>query len=269
MRTFCGRFFPALWVVFVTVYLTKGQDAERPAAEDLRQWTVLTEAGERTVRARLLALRQGHVLLQGASGATHSLLLAKLAADDRQTALIERVGSGVVVIHTKNPAMAEQRRARNRRTDQDGRTTDGRSDRRCGCDALICVIRVIRGSLRRFRQSLLVCKMQFPLGPSAKNIDNFLSMFPNGIKPHIVPVFDVGRISNGYPSIVSKYVAGSDLAQRMTRAPVTVAEAASWTATVAGRITSPESDAYNCIAWAAGDSQYWGGRYRPRKLFGQ
>jgi hypothetical protein len=22
-------------------------------------------------------------------------------------------------------------------------------------------------------------------------------------------------------------------------------------------VTSPESDAYNCIAWAAGDAQYW------------
>ncbi len=51
--------------------------------------------------------------------------------------------------------------------------------------------------------------------------------------PHIVPVFDVGRISNGHPFIVSKYVEGSDLAQRMTRAPVTVEEAARWTATVA------------------------------------
>ena len=48
-----------------------------------------------------------------------------------------------------------------------------------------------------------------------------------------MPVYDVGRTTNGHPYIVSKYVEGSDLAQRMTRAPVTVAEAARWTATVA------------------------------------
>lgn len=51
--------------------------------------------------------------------------------------------------------------------------------------------------------------------------------------PHIVPVYDVGRTENGITYIVSKYVEGSNLAQRIARAPVSIAQAVRWVADVA------------------------------------
>jgi serine/threonine protein kinase/formylglycine-generating enzyme required for sulfatase activity len=51
--------------------------------------------------------------------------------------------------------------------------------------------------------------------------------------PHIVPVFDVGRTDEGLPFIVSKFIEGSDLAQRIRQARPTFTETAALVATVA------------------------------------
>jgi serine/threonine protein kinase len=51
--------------------------------------------------------------------------------------------------------------------------------------------------------------------------------------PHIVPVHDVGRTDDGLCYVVSKYVAGSDLAERMRRGRPTFRESAELVATVA------------------------------------
>jgi serine/threonine protein kinase len=43
--------------------------------------------------------------------------------------------------------------------------------------------------------------------------------------PHIVPVYDVGWTDQGLPFIVSKYIAGSDLAARLRESPLALAAA--------------------------------------------
>ncbi len=51
--------------------------------------------------------------------------------------------------------------------------------------------------------------------------------------PHIVPVYDVGRTDDGLCYVVSKYVEGSDLAERMRQGRLTFRESAELVATVA------------------------------------
>ena len=51
--------------------------------------------------------------------------------------------------------------------------------------------------------------------------------------PHIVPVHDVGRTDDGLCYVVSKYIAGSDLAERLRRGRPTFRESAELVATVA------------------------------------
>jgi serine/threonine protein kinase len=51
--------------------------------------------------------------------------------------------------------------------------------------------------------------------------------------PHIVPVYDVGRTDHGLCYVVSKYVEGSDLANRMRQGPMSLRESAELVAVVA------------------------------------
>jgi formylglycine-generating enzyme required for sulfatase activity len=51
--------------------------------------------------------------------------------------------------------------------------------------------------------------------------------------PHIVPVYDVGRTDEGLPFIVSKFIAGSDLAARLRAEPLALAEAVGLVAAIA------------------------------------
>ncbi len=51
--------------------------------------------------------------------------------------------------------------------------------------------------------------------------------------PHIVPVYDVGRTDDGLCYVVSKYIKGSDLAERLRRGRPTFWESAELVATVA------------------------------------
>ena len=51
--------------------------------------------------------------------------------------------------------------------------------------------------------------------------------------PHIVPVYDVGRTDDGLCYVVSKYVEGSDLAERMRQGRLAFRESAELVATVA------------------------------------
>src|SRR5262249_46340086 len=51
--------------------------------------------------------------------------------------------------------------------------------------------------------------------------------------PHIVPVHDVGRTDDGLCYVVSKYIEGTDLAERMRQGRLPFVEAAELVATVA------------------------------------
>src|SRR6516162_3345054 len=51
--------------------------------------------------------------------------------------------------------------------------------------------------------------------------------------PHIVPVHDVGRTDDGLCFVVSKFIAGTNLAQRLCQARLSVAEAAEFVTTLA------------------------------------
>jgi serine/threonine protein kinase len=54
--------------------------------------------------------------------------------------------------------------------------------------------------------------------------------------PNIVPVYDVGRSDDGLCYVVSKYVEGSDLAERLGQAPLSFRESAELVATVAAAL---------------------------------
>jgi tetratricopeptide (TPR) repeat protein len=54
--------------------------------------------------------------------------------------------------------------------------------------------------------------------------------------PGIVPVYDVGRTADGLCYLVSKFITGSDLAQRLRQAPFTPADAAALVAEVAAAL---------------------------------
>jgi serine/threonine protein kinase/formylglycine-generating enzyme required for sulfatase activity len=51
--------------------------------------------------------------------------------------------------------------------------------------------------------------------------------------PNIVPVYDIGQTENGLPFMVSKFIEGSDLAQRARQGRLPIAEAVTITATIA------------------------------------
>jgi S1-C subfamily serine protease/peroxiredoxin len=82
--------------------LAPGQDEISPLAETRRQWTVITPEGNRQLDAELIGLKQGVLELRESDGKTSSIPLDQLAQEDRRAALIERVGSGVVAIATKD-----------------------------------------------------------------------------------------------------------------------------------------------------------------------
>lgn len=54
--------------------------------------------------------------------------------------------------------------------------------------------------------------------------------------PHIVPVYDVGQTSDGLCYVVSKYIAGRDLSERLRQGRFTARESARIVATVAGAL---------------------------------
>ena len=56
--------------------------------------------------------------------------------------------------------------------------------------------------------------------------------------PNIVPVYDVGRTDDGLCYVVSKYVEGSDLAERLRQGRPSFRESAELAAVVAGRCTT-------------------------------
>jgi len=91
-----------LWLVG----LSSGAMAQAPKTfgqqNKQRQWTCTTRQGTETFRGRLLALKKKYVLFEDDRGQRRSMPLAQLAPRDRKAALIDRVGSGVVVVQTKN-----------------------------------------------------------------------------------------------------------------------------------------------------------------------
>jgi serine/threonine protein kinase len=57
--------------------------------------------------------------------------------------------------------------------------------------------------------------------------------------PHIVPVNDVGRTDQGLPFIVSKYIAGNDLAARLRESPLALPAAVELVAAIAENVCWP------------------------------
>lgn len=78
------------------------QDEIEALVERPREWTVKTPEGEKKLAARLVDLKKGYVLFETDDGKQQSYPLDHLAAADRKTALIERIGSGVVVVRAKD-----------------------------------------------------------------------------------------------------------------------------------------------------------------------
>lgn len=94
----------SFWVL-VSSYSDKivmGQDEIKPLEDAVRTWTVEAEEGRMELNARLVGLKQGFVQFEEPGGKKRSFSLDKLKPEDRRAALIDRVGSGVVVIATKD-----------------------------------------------------------------------------------------------------------------------------------------------------------------------
>jgi S1-C subfamily serine protease/peroxiredoxin len=79
-----------------------GQESAPPAAAGRTAWTVTTPEGERKIEARLRGLSKGVASFETDDGRQISVPLEQLAGEDRKAALIERVGSGVAVVSTKD-----------------------------------------------------------------------------------------------------------------------------------------------------------------------
>ncbi|WP_182865627.1 trypsin-like peptidase domain-containing protein [Rhodopirellula sp. JC639] len=90
-----------LLCLFGTVSL-RGQDEIKPLVQDTRPWRISTDSGATKLDAKLLAMKGGVLTFENTDGSTRKVPLGRLVAEDRRTALIDRVGSGVVVISAKN-----------------------------------------------------------------------------------------------------------------------------------------------------------------------
>ena len=78
------------------------QDETTAHTDPKPQWSITTDVGIIKLNARLIALKQGFVQFEEVGKQKRSFPLSQLDPEDRQTALIDRVGSGVVMIATKN-----------------------------------------------------------------------------------------------------------------------------------------------------------------------
>jgi S1-C subfamily serine protease/thiol-disulfide isomerase/thioredoxin len=79
-----------------------GQEEIGPLILADRQWSFKTDQGVAKLDARLIGLKQGTLEFEDKQGRKRSVALADLAPEDQRAALIQCVGSGVVVIETKN-----------------------------------------------------------------------------------------------------------------------------------------------------------------------
>ena len=80
----------------------QAQDVLGPVIEKPREWTINAPGGVKKLDARLVGLKRGVVEFQRANGQSVSVPLEQLSQEDRRAALSERVGSGVVVLATKD-----------------------------------------------------------------------------------------------------------------------------------------------------------------------
>jgi peroxiredoxin len=68
----------------------------------IRDWTVKTEKGSAPIKARVVSIAKGNVLLEDSAGKQHTVPLSGLPDDQRKEALIRAIGSGVVMVHPKS-----------------------------------------------------------------------------------------------------------------------------------------------------------------------
>ena len=90
-------------LAFFVAQTALGQDTFEPLTETAREWTFKTpDGGTKKLAASLVGLKRGVAEFKQADGKTISVPLDQLSQEDRRAALIERVGSGVVEITTKD-----------------------------------------------------------------------------------------------------------------------------------------------------------------------
>ncbi|MCS7470976.1 trypsin-like peptidase domain-containing protein [Stieleria sp. ICT_E10.1] len=99
------RFRPWLTSLLVSVSVglsAWGQDEFKPLVQDTRPWQISTDSGVTKLDAKLVAMKEGVLTFENAEGSKREVPLDRLAPEDRRTALIDRVGSGVVVVGAKD-----------------------------------------------------------------------------------------------------------------------------------------------------------------------
>jgi S1-C subfamily serine protease/thiol-disulfide isomerase/thioredoxin len=87
---------------FSLANLAPGQDDIGPLIQAERQWSVKSGQDVIKLDARLIGLKQGTVEFEDKQGRKRTWQLSELEPEDRRRALIDRVGSGVVMIATKD-----------------------------------------------------------------------------------------------------------------------------------------------------------------------
>ena len=86
-----------------TIQPALAQDTFEQLTEQAREWTVKTpDGGTKKLDASLIGLKRGVAEFKQKDGKTLSVPLDQLSQEDRRAALIDRVGSGVVEITTKD-----------------------------------------------------------------------------------------------------------------------------------------------------------------------
>ena len=88
------------FIAAVTFALLPAVSLLGQTAGDVRDWTVRTDKGDETLKARLVRLAKGNVQLVDEAGKEHVVPLAKL--QQSKEALSRIVGSGVVVVHPQS-----------------------------------------------------------------------------------------------------------------------------------------------------------------------
>src|SRR6187401_3360651 len=91
--------FLGAWCLASTLALTaaRGEDAAA-----LRTWSVVTAGGAQDLKASLKAISRGNAVFVDEAGQERTIALSDLSEADRKDALIQRVGSAVVVVHSKD-----------------------------------------------------------------------------------------------------------------------------------------------------------------------
>lgn len=102
MKHFNWRCFLLLLACQSLTLPASSQDEIQPLAEGRRTWTMTTEDGTETLEGQVVGLKQASVQIELVNGEKRTVALENLVPGDRKAALVDRVGSGVVMLSTKD-----------------------------------------------------------------------------------------------------------------------------------------------------------------------